>query len=302
MGTLQHCKRKLNHVLSSQTLVGRVPGCQLRYESGDGVSRHHAEISWNDPAWEVRDLASRNGTFVDGRKLASGETCALEMGARVAFGRPENVLELVEDGPPVASATPQDGQRRAAQAGTLYLPDENNPECIVHREDRKWHIDWPDRAPREIESGASEVVGGIIWTFDLPIDVARTVEVRNLSLDYATMGFRVSRDEEHVELELRMREKSISFDARNHWYTLLVMARQRLHDQNHGVIDSEAGWIDTKELQRQLKLPEPTFNTHVFRAKQQLAEKGIQGHHRLIERRRTRSVRIGISDIVITKV
>ena len=299
MGMLKHCVRKSVHILSSQNLVGRVPGCQLRFEKQDGVSRHHAEISWNRPAWEVRDLAGRNGTYVDGRQLAKGETCKLALGSIVAFGREDNALELVDDTPPVASATRQDGQRQVADGETLYLPDQDGSECMIHRWEGRWVIDWPDRESLEIESGTSVVVGGEIWTCDLPIDIERTIEMRHLSLEGATLLLRVSRDQEHVEVEFRQGSNRISIEARNHWYTLVVMARERLREAEHGVVPAEAGWVDIKELHRMLDMPEATFNTHIFRAKQQLANLGIQGHHLLVERRRSLAIRIGIGNLLI---
>jgi DNA-binding NtrC family response regulator len=46
-------------------LVGRGADCDL---AGDDVrmSRHHAEVQFDGAAWCVRDLGSRNGTFLDG--------------------------------------------------------------------------------------------------------------------------------------------------------------------------------------------------------------------------------------------
>lgn len=45
-----------------------------RLESDDRVSRRHARIVRRGGGWEVEDLGSRNGTYVDGRVLASGGT------------------------------------------------------------------------------------------------------------------------------------------------------------------------------------------------------------------------------------
>ena len=37
----------------------------------DGVSRHHAKISFKDDAWFVEDLGSTNGSFIRGAKIAA---------------------------------------------------------------------------------------------------------------------------------------------------------------------------------------------------------------------------------------
>ncbi len=47
--------------------------------AGQKISRHHAQLNWADNKWEVVDLASSNGTFVNGKKverqpIAPGDT------------------------------------------------------------------------------------------------------------------------------------------------------------------------------------------------------------------------------------
>src|SRR4051794_37627406 len=54
---------------ASRAVIGRSPDAQIRLDNGS-VSRHHAELS-RDPfgRWWVRDLGSRNGTSVNGRRV-----------------------------------------------------------------------------------------------------------------------------------------------------------------------------------------------------------------------------------------
>lgn len=51
--------------------VGRAPDCDLVL-GHPSVSRAHAELRQEDGAWRLRDLGSKNGTFVDG--IATSET------------------------------------------------------------------------------------------------------------------------------------------------------------------------------------------------------------------------------------
>ena len=52
--------------LRSDALIGRAEDCDLRL-TGSGVSRRHARIEREGPLWVLRDLESRNGTFVNAR-------------------------------------------------------------------------------------------------------------------------------------------------------------------------------------------------------------------------------------------
>ena len=51
------------------------------------VSRQHAVISAPQGQWTVRDLGSTNGTYVNGARLAQGETRPIQNGDQVGFSR-----------------------------------------------------------------------------------------------------------------------------------------------------------------------------------------------------------------------
>lgn len=53
------------------------------------ISRKHARIELRGNDYILEDLASRNGTFVNGRALARGEVVQLKSGDRVSFGPPD---------------------------------------------------------------------------------------------------------------------------------------------------------------------------------------------------------------------
>src|SRR3954471_21388385 len=72
-------------VLLSRHLVGRSRLADLRMTK-PGVSGEHAVVCWTGRAWELHDLGSRNGTILDGRRLAAGERIAIVRGAVIAFG------------------------------------------------------------------------------------------------------------------------------------------------------------------------------------------------------------------------
>jgi S1-C subfamily serine protease len=71
---------------SATFLVGRDADADLRLspEGDRAASARHATISFEDGRWWIRDLNSRNGTFVNGERL-EGEA-ELANGDRIAFG------------------------------------------------------------------------------------------------------------------------------------------------------------------------------------------------------------------------
>src|SRR5262245_5346481 len=65
-----------------EMVVGRDPDCDVVLDD-DRVSRRHAVLVSEDAAWSVTDLASKNGTLVDGVPVTSG---ALKERSWVSFG------------------------------------------------------------------------------------------------------------------------------------------------------------------------------------------------------------------------
>jgi eukaryotic-like serine/threonine-protein kinase len=53
-------------------VIGRADDCDIQLSGGQGlmgVSRHHCVLAFDPPTLRVRDLGSRNGTFVNAEKI-----------------------------------------------------------------------------------------------------------------------------------------------------------------------------------------------------------------------------------------
>jgi pSer/pThr/pTyr-binding forkhead associated (FHA) protein len=64
------------------TTIGRDPTCGVQIDSR-GVSRHHAAIRWAGDRFVVRDMNSRNGTFVNRARIVER---ALRSGDAIGVG------------------------------------------------------------------------------------------------------------------------------------------------------------------------------------------------------------------------
>ncbi len=67
---------------SGEYVLGRSLDSDIVLE-GSGVSRHHCRLTRGDMEWQVEDLDSRNGIFLNGRKIGNG---VLQHGDRLQIG------------------------------------------------------------------------------------------------------------------------------------------------------------------------------------------------------------------------
>lgn len=63
-------------------------------------------VWWEHDAWWVRDLGSRNGTYVDGRRLTVGEVAQLDKTTQIGFASPEDPWTLTSADPPAGTDHP----------------------------------------------------------------------------------------------------------------------------------------------------------------------------------------------------
>lgn len=64
----------------SRWVIGRSPRCQIPLGHDKRVSQQHAVVRWDAQRFCIQDLESRNGTFVNGERVASGAARALAPG------------------------------------------------------------------------------------------------------------------------------------------------------------------------------------------------------------------------------
>lgn len=298
----------------SPHLVGRSRLADLRMTEPT-VSGEHAVLRWTGREWELHDLGSRNGTIVDGRRLAPGERVALARGTVIAFGQADNAWRLIDDAPPTIMAMPAEGgEPICARDHLLALPSEDNPEVVAYRDAvGDWMIEQGGETARFADR-ATVHAGGHDFLLRVPDLIAATWDISAPAPHLAalTLRFSVSRDEEYIALMARGEHHDIDLGARAHHQVLLMLARSRLEDRKSKppaggrgapASDSSEGWVYQDELAHKLAMDETHLNVAVFRCRRQLAEAGIIGAASIIERRRsTREVRLGVARIEIVTV
>lgn len=267
------------------------------------VSGHHALLRWTGTAWEVRDLGSANGTWVDGQRLQPGQRRQLEVGGTLAFGRREELWHVRDVAAPEAHASDGNGAWRAAEDGLLALPSAEAAEALVYLDGSgDWVVERGETV-QPIEDGAAVVSGDTSWTVHLPDASSATEHAaagRPESLLECEVTFSVSLDEEHVEISVDVGDASKMLPHRAHSYLLVVLARARLEDAGG---DEEPGWRYCDALVRDLRIDHNLLNVQLFRARKQFEKLGLQDAHQVIERRRgSGQLRLGLERIRVDRL
>lgn len=278
--------------LAARLVVGRATTAALRVQD-KRVSGEHATLRWTGAKWEIRDLGSRNGTFVDGTRVAAGESASLVAGSKLSFGDPAPQFVLVDAGAPGAVAREvRTGVLLGAKDGLLGLPSADQPEIVVYCDlAGTWIAETGDER-REITDGDVVEVGGHSFSLSVPEFADQTATVESgTTLDAITLRFGVSLDEEHVQLTVIHRGNRDPLEPREHGYVLLTLARKRIEDR--ALPYAEQGWIDRDRLLRMLQLDANGLNVAIYRARGQLASAGIDNAVGIVEVRRGQR-RIGI--------
>lgn len=97
-------------------VIGRSSECTVALDDGN-VSRRHAELRLVDGNVQVRDLDSRNGTFVDG-KMISGVVQLVDGSRVIVGGTVLTVLASGPSGPPRPRTLPPPSREMAPPAAT----------------------------------------------------------------------------------------------------------------------------------------------------------------------------------------
>lgn len=303
MATLRHVTTGQQQTLAARTVFGRSRRCDVRV-TDDAVSGEHLAIWWGDGRWQIRDLGSTNGSLRNGERLDPGQTEELSIGDSLAVGRTANAWTVVDLDPPIAFAQ-RDGTRVLSRGNLLALPADE-PEVLISLDARgEWIAETADGVGA-IADQALLTVGEAVWRIHLPEEHRGTVDASLTAgpREAGALHFRVSRDEEYVEIRCQLGERTVELGARAHHYLLLVLARQRLVDAADADLPpSSQGWMHTEALTSMLQVAETHLNVQIFRARKQFVRAGMGTELVPIERRPGAGlVRIGTGRLQIESI
>jgi hypothetical protein len=293
-------------VLEPQTVIGRDPRCSVQMVS-DWVSSQHAVLRWTAGGWEVRDLCSRNGTFLDGERIKPGLFYALREGSRLSFGkRAAQDWVLADDSGPVPMATPIAGGAPALLEGDMIIvPTADAPMASILAEKDGWVLEDHDGTRTPVSSGDVFEVTGAAWRFTVPSIVPSPTclasSMINLDVNRIHLSFRVSLNEETVAVQLHAEGIVRDAGSRAFNYLLLTLARRRLEDMKDGHPEGECGWFDCSDFAHDEAMAPSQVALDVCRIRKHFAKLGVAEASRIIERRpRTGLLRLAISSLSVS--
>ncbi|TNE87845.1 MAG: FHA domain-containing protein [Deltaproteobacteria bacterium] len=143
VATLEHIASGRIFTPGPRAVLGRAASAELTLDDRR-VSGEHASIYWDGSEWRVRDLGSRNGTFVGDTRVLPGEDPVLALGDILDLGgggerwqvldldSPEHTTRAITL-PPTLEATRSSAPTPAELALVLRVSaDEEYVEVMVH--------------------------------------------------------------------------------------------------------------------------------------------------------------------------
>jgi FHA domain len=275
--------------LPCRCLVGRSRLSDLVLDSRR-ASNEHASIGWYGGKWFVRDLASSNGTHVDGKLLGSRERVMLSPANRIQFGSEADLWEVVDVAPPPPCAVQLGPQQLVwGQGALLVLPDETAPEASVFFNRGAWHVDNGGNAISPDCGDIIELPSGH-WRLLLPDepDVSLFTAGYQLDLEHLLVTFQARSDA--LVVVLTQGSKEMRLPARACLQTLLLLAQIRQKP-----VDASDAWISTADLAALRACSPEKINVDVHRLRKLFEEAGVHDAARIIERDDTKKLRIGVA-------
>jgi hypothetical protein len=283
--------------LYPRQLIGRSSSADRVLPDGLCSSRH-CEISWTDRGWTVLDLTSRNGTWIDGRRLAPTDRVPLRRGHRLAFGNPASPWDVIDDAEPVAVLVSPERVATFAEDDLLVHPED--ARVTVRRDDAgRWILETHDALASPAPAEATLPGRNGPWRLLCP---EPQVETERFVVPYEfsalSLRFVVGARPAQVMIEALLDGVALPVEPRNHHQLLLLLARARERDRD--LPPEDRGWSHRDMIQSTLRIDEPELNQQIFRARRQFGRMGIAGASRIIERRTPDGlVRLGVPQLEI---
>ncbi len=300
MATLVEKQTGTRLTLAATTLVGSGSHGLVRIER-EGVSEVHSLIRWQGHRWVVKDLGSRNGTFVDGKRVLAATVMPLYEGDEIAFGSHDSVWVLEDDRPPsILAVNLHDRSVVQGQGGMLGLPDVEEPLAMaIQNREGVWSLEMAGEVSALGEEPRVVVVGDTAWRIYTPLAQGLTTfEDPGWRLEELALLIQASEDTQHVScwfvdnggLQRQLPDRPTPYRV------LALLGRAMLEDRHKSI--AERGWRHRDYVLSDLEATPNTLDSWVFWCRRCARQTGVVNGQQLIERTNKGYLRLGVVDVV----
>ena len=238
--------------------------------SSADISQTHACISWTAQGWQLVDH-SKNGTSIDGERIRPDLPVTLQRGQQIQFGRLDRTMWRVIDlGAPAAILVPVKNTSAFIELKTFHLlPNTEQAEMALFRD---IFGDWVCETCQEmaaLNDGDSLQVAGRVWQY-FGSGIMEATPTYTKAGDFH-FYFDTNLEQDKVHLRVQYESNSFDLGVREHHRVLLALARQRHHDLEAGLPDSEQGWLSADALEVLPTLGREQICSEIFRAREQFS-------------------------------
>jgi hypothetical protein len=214
------------------------------------VSREHALLYWSGSSWVLRDLNSRNGTWLDGKRMGKKDEI-VRRGQVISLGGADGQeLVVVDDGPP---------RPFAVHAETGEEIGENDEGVIVTPEGSLWQDPagaWFVQRG-DVIAPAPQRLGA--WALWVPEHRPGTVETLTRHLSDAQVRFEVRAHREIVRMVIRFPEEdALDFGEYEHHWPLYLLAMERRRSD---------AWMSADRLALRAAISRKTLDVYLGRCR-----------------------------------
>jgi hypothetical protein len=269
--SILHHDRGHTHLLATRTTVGSDALCTVPVPD-PRVSTPHALLRYDSRSrWVVRDLGSRNGTWLNGAPITAFVDHPLAAGDKLVFGSAEaGTWTIGSTEPPVAFAVHRKtGACVRGTTDTLVVVD-GDVRWELARLGDLWELQ-PGDDERPAWSGMP-LGADNAWTVYLP-QHGSTVGVRPFSLRTATLAFVEHDTDEGVSFTLEQDGRTLELGDSALWRLLWVLADERAHSPRPD--ETERGWISISDLEHRTGLDRKSIDIYVGRLKKELTQRKV---------------------------
>jgi hypothetical protein len=159
------------------------------------------------------------------------------------------------------------------------LPSEQSPEIALFYAASKnqWYkepLNDPEGKVYPVTNGEKLRFSHQDWqlTLNTPSEKTTSLAKAKLSAQQIHYRFNLSQGGDNVELNIKVNDEDFCLSNHIHHRLTLNLAKHKEEDANSNIDEHEQGWRSPKQIAEELDYDMSHFNTHVYRAKQQLIE------------------------------